>query len=56
VLLITLFTLLAAPFVSRFIGETGASVISRVLGLVLAALAVTTILNAFGDWLSLPKL
>jgi multiple antibiotic resistance protein len=56
VLLITLFTLLAAPFISRFIGETGASVISRVLGLILVALAVTTVLNAFGDWLSLPKL
>lgn len=56
VMAITLCFLLAAPFISRFIGETGASVISRVLGLVLAALAVSTILNAFGDWLSLPKL
>jgi multiple antibiotic resistance protein len=56
VLVITLGILLAAPFVSRFIGETGAAVIGRVLGLILAALAVTTILNAFADWLSLPKL
>ena len=56
VLAITLFVLLAAGPISRIIGETGASVISRVLGLILAALAVTTILNAVGDWLSLPKL
>jgi multiple antibiotic resistance protein len=56
VLVITLCILLAAPFVSRFIGETGAAVIGRVLGLILAALAVTTILNAFADWLGLPKL
>jgi multiple antibiotic resistance protein len=56
VLAITFLMLLAAGPISRAIGETGASVIGRVLGLILAALAVTTILNAFGEWLSLPKL
>lgn len=48
--------LLAAEPISRLIGESGASVISRVMGMVLAALAVTLVLGAFGEWLGLPKL
>jgi len=56
VMAITLAMLLAAGPISRVIGESGASVIGRVLGMILVALAVNTILNAFGDWLHLPPL
>jgi multiple antibiotic resistance protein len=56
VMAITLVILLAAAPISRVIGESGAGVIGRVLGMILAALAVNTILNAFGSWLGLPTL
>lgn len=48
VLLITLVLLWAATFVHRVIGNTGASVISRVMGIVLATIAVDAILGGFG--------
>jgi len=56
VLLAALLILLAAGPISRLIGTAGVSVISRVMGMLLAALAVTLVLGAVGDWLSLPKL
>lgn len=45
VLALTLGLLLAAGFVFKFIGNTGASVISRVMGIVLATIAVDAILG-----------
>ena len=45
VMLLTLILLLAASFVHRFIGNTGASVISRVMGIVLATIAVDSVLG-----------
>ena len=45
VLLLTLVLLLAASAVHRVIGSTGASVISRVMGIVLATIAVDSILG-----------
>jgi small neutral amino acid transporter SnatA (MarC family) len=38
------------------IGAPGASVIARVMGMLLAARAVSMVLSAIGDWLNLPKL
>ncbi|WP_210238658.1 MarC family protein [Cohaesibacter sp. CAU 1516] len=45
VLLFTLLLLLAATFIFKLIGKTGASIISRVMGLILATIAVDAILN-----------
>lgn len=56
VLAIAFLLLLAAGPISRLIGTAGVSVISRVMGMLLAALAVTLVLSAIGDWLGLPKL
>lgn len=47
VLLLTLVILLAANVVYKVIGNTGVSVISRVMGIVLATIAVDSILGGF---------
>ncbi|MEO3416550.1 MarC family protein [Roseovarius sp. CAU 1744] len=45
VLVITLFLLLLASRLKRVLGNTGASVISRVMGMILATVAVDSVLN-----------
>ena len=47
VLVVTLVLLLAASAIHRLIGSTGASVISRVMGIVLATIAVDSVLQGF---------
>ena len=47
VLVVTLALLLAASAIHRLIGSTGASVISRVMGIVLATIAVDSVLQGF---------
>ncbi|WP_308914805.1 MarC family protein [Jannaschia sp. LMIT008] len=48
VLCLTLALLLGAGMVHRLIGDTGASVISRVMGIVLATIAVDAVLGGLG--------
>jgi multiple antibiotic resistance protein len=56
VLAITLVVLLLAAPISRLIGTAGTGIMSRVMGMILVALAVHTVLSAFGSWLKLPPL
>jgi multiple antibiotic resistance protein len=56
VMVIQFTLLLAASPVSRLIGASGAAVIGRVMGILLAALAVSFVLTAIGQWLNLPTL
>ncbi len=56
VLLIQYVLLLAAEPVSRVIGRSGAGILRRVMGMILASVAVNAVLGALGSWLGLPKL
>ncbi|MBP3142989.1 MarC family protein [Aliivibrio fischeri] len=50
VLLITLGLLLGATFIQKVIGNVGAAIISRVMGLILAAVAVNNLLMGIKDF------
>lgn len=56
VLLISLAILLAAGLLARLIGRGGGSIISRVMGMILAAMAIDLILSAASGWLNLPPI
>jgi len=56
VLVLTLVLFMLAEPVARLIGKSGASIISRVMGMVLAAVAVDMVLKALVGWLKLPQL
>ena len=53
VLLVVLVLMLAASWVHRFIGNSGASIISRVMGMILASVAVTSVLAGVKDYFGL---
>ena len=53
VLAIVLVLMLAASWVHRFIGNSGASIISRVMGLILSSVAVASVLNGIKDYFQL---
>ncbi len=53
ILFITFLLLLMATFIYRIIGEAGASVISRVMGLILAAVATNSILEGIKTYFAL---
>ena len=53
VLLIVLALMLAASYVHRIIGDSGASIISRVMGLILASVAVTSVLSGIKTYFAL---
>lgn len=50
VLLITLLLLLGATTIQKWIGNVGAAIISRVMGLILAAVAVSNLLQGIKDF------
>jgi len=50
VLILAYVLMLLSGFVDRLIGMSGASVISRVMGLILSSIAITNILMGFGDY------
>jgi multiple antibiotic resistance protein len=56
VLTIQFLVLFAAGPIARLIGAAGIGVIGRIMGLLLAALAVSMVLTAVADWLALPKI
>lgn len=52
VLVITYLLMLLAGAINKIIGSSGASVISRVMGLILASVATTNILLGFSEYYS----
>jgi len=56
VLLVQYALLLLAEPVSQLIGKGGANILRRVMGMILASVAVNVVLGAIGSWTGLPKL
>ena len=54
VLAVTLVMLLFADSITRVIGLHGANVVKRIMGMILAAVAVKIVLGGVSDWLHLP--
>jgi multiple antibiotic resistance protein len=44
---------MASTVIYRFIGDSGASIISRVMGLILSSVAVTSVLAGIRDYFGL---
>jgi multiple antibiotic resistance protein len=53
VLLVAMILMLVASKVHRLIGDSGASIISRVMGLILASVAITNVLAGIKDYFSI---
>ena len=55
VLGVTLIFMYAAKPILRVIGDSGASVLSRIMGLILAAVAVDSVLSAVAQFFNIPR-
>lgn len=55
VLVLAYILMLLAGFITKIIGSSGASVVSRVMGLILSSIAMTNILAGFNDYYHLVK-
>jgi len=53
VLLVVLVLMLGASWIHRFIGSSGASIVSRVMGLILASVATANVLAGIKEYFSL---
>ena len=53
VLMVTLVLMLGSTIISRLIGDSGASIVSRVMGLILASIAVASVLSGIESYFSL---
>jgi multiple antibiotic resistance protein len=53
VLILVYILMLLAGFINRLVGSSGASVISRVMGLILSSIATTNILNGLSEYYKL---
>ncbi len=53
VLLVTYVLMLLSGYITKIIGTSGASIVSRVMGLILSAVATTNILNGFSEYYQL---
>lgn len=53
ILVLTMLLLMASTFVHKFIGDSGASLISRIMGLILASVAVSSVLSGIRIYFSL---
>lgn len=45
-----------SDYIARILGQSGASLLRRVMGILLAAFSVNLVLNAFQKWLGLPPI
>ncbi len=54
ILVITLLLMLIATHIHKFLGDTGASVISRIMGLILASVAMNAVLSGLQKYFSTP--
>ena len=43
-------------YIAKVLGEGGASLLRRIMGILLAAFSVNLVLNAFQKWLNLPPI
>ncbi len=53
VLLIVLVLMLTATWIHRVIGSSGASIVSRIMGLILASMAVASVLAGIKEYFAL---
>jgi multiple antibiotic resistance protein len=53
VLVIVLLLMLAATWIHRFIGSSGASIVSRIMGMILASVATANVLDGIKEFFSL---